>query len=247
MLQAEAPSVIDTIPEGRMSITKRNKVPLTSSDRPFELTATHNGASIRRTGTLKPPTIMSLSIADSLFEGTTTMLVASLNGEAPATGLPVAIKSDNPSAISSPGEVSFSGGASATYQVRANDVSSRTPVTLIVNQNGVVKTVSTTVVPRPVPVLAGFTVAPTSVRGGAAVTITAIISGPAPRGGTVVQLVEFPGLTGFDVPTTLVIPEGSTSRSIAVVTPRIAMVPLWTDVKASLGSRTLSARVTISP
>ena len=251
MLQAEAPSVIDTIPEGRMSITKRNKVPLTSSDRPFELTATHNGASIRRTGTLKPPAIMSLSIADSLFEGTTAMLVASLNGEAPATGLPVAIKSDNPSAISSPGEVSFSGGASATYQVRANDVSSRTPVTLIVNQNGVVKTVSTTVVPRVIQ-LTGFTVTPSSVRGGQSVTITATINVPAPPSGTVVQLVEFPGLQGFDVPTTLLIPAGATSKSVTVAAPRIALVSLWTDVKASLDTRSLdrmrfSVRVTVNP
>jgi hypothetical protein len=161
------------------------------------------------------------------------------------------ITSDNQSAITSPGAVSSSQEGSITkYRIYTNDVSVRTPVTLTVEREGVVRRVTTAVVPRIIR-LTRFTATPSSVRGGQAVAIAATISGPAPKGGTVVQLVEFPGLQGFDVPTTMVIPEGATSHTITVAAPRLAL-PVWTEVKAALDTRSLdrmwgSVRVTINP
>ena len=247
MLQQNGIIGADTIPAGQMRISRTTLAPTTNIDRAFEIVATLDKTTTRRSGTLRAPTIVSLAIADSVFEGTTTAITADLNGTPPLRGLPVVITSSDPSAIPSPGAVLLLNvdGSIASY-VRANDVSTRTPVTLSVERDGVVRRVSTTVIPRVV-LLTGITVTPSSVRGGQSVTITATINGPAPIGGTEVKLVEFPRLGGFDVPSKLLIPAGRTSRAVAVATPRVALVPIGTEVKASLGNRTLSARVTINP
>ena len=247
ILRVNSTSINDTIPAGQRSIRKSNVVPLTITDRPFEITATLDGISTRRSGTLRAPTIVSLSIADSIFEGTTATLRGVLNGTAPSGEIPVVITSNNEYAITSPGGVSagYEFG-SMVYTIRPNDVKRPTPVTLSVEREGVVRSVSTIIIPR-IPVLTGFTISPSSVQGGQSVTLKVTIDVPAPPNGIVIQLAQVLGLRGFDVPTTLLIPEGATSKAVAVATPNIAMVPIWTEVKASRGHRTLAARVTINP
>ncbi|HEY2968298.1 MAG TPA: hypothetical protein VGK75_08005 [Casimicrobiaceae bacterium] len=166
-----------------------------------------------------------------------------LTSAAPTGGAVVSLSSAS-TAVSVPGSVSVSQGAtSATFGITTSVVTTQTLTTLTASYSGVSKTMTFTVNPAASATLATLSLNPTSVKGGTPATGTVTLTAPAPSGGAVVTLTSsMPTLAS--VPQNIVVTAGTTSSTFNVTTAATKKNTLVT-ISASYAGATKTATITV--
>ncbi|HEY1267561.1 MAG TPA: hypothetical protein VGH16_09915 [Candidatus Binatia bacterium] len=137
-----------------------------------------------------------------------------LTTAAPAGGLIIDLTAGNP-AVTLPATVTVGGGATtANFTVTTAPVAASSNATITASYNGVSKSAPLALKP---PVFSSLTLSPTSVVGGSSSQGTVTLSGKAPFGGIVVNLVSSKTSRG-KVPSSVTIPAGASSAKFTVTT-----------------------------
>ena len=192
-----------------------------------------NGATLGAV-TLNPSTVIGGQ--------TTTGNTVSTIGAAPNGGVVVALSSSNPGAATVPPTVTIAAGsASAAFSVATSAVVFSSPVTISAAYGGGTKTATLTVNPGG---LTGFSIAPSSVTGGAGATGLLTLGAAAPAGGALVALGS--DSSAVTPPRSVTVPPGSTSASFSISTTAVAAATHAT-LSAAYAGATLTASVTVNP
>ena len=167
-----------------------------------------------------------------------------LTSAAPTGGALVSLSSAS-SAVSVPGNVSVSQGAtSATFGITTSVVTTQTLATLSAIYSGVTKTMTFTVNPAAAAALATLSLNPTSVKGGTPATGTVTLTAPAPSGGVIVALSSTkPSLAS--VPASILVAAGTTSKSFTVTTASTGRNATAT-ISASYAGVTKTATISVT-
>lgn len=208
------------------------------------LTATLGSTSLTQQVTVAPPIELTLS-PSSVTGGTSVTGTVTLGSVAPAGGVNVTLASSATGFASTPGIVNIPAGqTSATFTITTYTVTAAHTVTITVTDAGVGSAnAALTVNPQIVGQLQSVSVSPTQVNGGATATGTVTLSGPAQTGGQVVAL-KTSNILLASVPTTVTIPQGSTSASFKITTAVVAAAQKVT-ISATAGSVTQTATLTV--
>ncbi|MEZ5355109.1 MAG: hypothetical protein R2762_20935 [Bryobacteraceae bacterium] len=189
--------------------------------------------------------LASLTLNSSNVEpGASVQVTATLAGPAPAGGVTLTFLSTNPGALPTPASVTIaSGQSSATFATPAPGTGLTVPTSVkLFATDGVVSKVAPLTI---TPVVRLSAVSANAVEGGFPTTGTVSLSIPAQAGGAVVTLTSGnPAL--FQPPASVVIPQGTTSRSFSATTSSVTAsttVPLT----AVMDGTTLNTSVTLSP
>ena len=179
----------------------------------------------------------SVASGDSSVTGT-----LNLNVPAPGNNLTVNLTSDSPY-VSVPSTVYFSANAtSASFPLTVSYVGANSIAHVTASYQGLSFTVPITVTPT---TLANVSFNPSTVAGGVVATGTVTLNGPAPSGGTQVNLSSS-SPTYAKVPTWAIVQEGSTTATFSVTT-----IPVTTAhtvvVTGSFGKVTQTTTLTVDP
>jgi hypothetical protein len=143
----------------------------------------------------------------------------SLTASAPAGGAAVALSS-NIGAVTVPASVSVpQGSTSATFVISTTPVASPVVGTVSAAYGGTTQGTSITVNPPPATTVASLALSPTSVVGGSSASGVITLSASAPSGGATISLASS-NVAAATVPSSVVVPQGSTSASFGVATRR---------------------------
>lgn len=190
------------------------------------------------------PALSSLAANPSqVVGGGTAIGTVTLASAAPAGGALVSLSSAS-GAITVPSDVTVPQGATAaTFGIATSPVATLTAATLSASYNGTGKTTTFTVTPAAPPAIATLRLNPTTVIGGNPSTGTLTLAGPAPSGGARVTLSSsVPSLAS--VPSSILVPAGSTSSSFNVTTtagrPKASV-----KISAFYGGLTKTALITV--
>jgi len=196
--------------------------------------------------TAVPPALASIgaSPASVVGGGTATGTVA-LTAAAPSTGATIALSSASASVVV-PSSVNVPGGAtSASFGITTTAVTTTTATSLSATYSGVTKTTTFTVNPPAVaPSLAGISVQPSSLAGGAQASATVTLTQAAPAGGVVVTL-RSSNTKVATVPSSIVIPAGATTRTFTVATDPVKRSTSVT-ISATYAGTTRKATLTVN-
>ena len=205
--------------------------------------ATAAGTTQTATLTVRPRALSSLTLnSTSVLGGTSCTGTVTLNTSAPSEGFPVTLTTSDPAVASVPATVLVAQGeTSAQFTVTTTVVSTPTPVTVSASAGGAIRTAGIEVGPL---ALASVSLDPTSVSGGAVVTGTVALNGPAPGGGVTVALSSSASNVAT-VPSAVVVSGGESTASFTVNTVN---VPASTDVviSAQLGEAARYATLTVT-
>lgn len=160
-----------------------------------------------------------------------------LTGPAPAGGVDVLVWSDN-SAATVPVSVTIPvGQSSATFEITTQPVAENTIVTLSATAGDNTRFAQLDLIPPS----ARISATPRTVIGGETVTLSVTLDGPAPTGGTVVNLSS-DNATVLPVPGTVTVAEGQTSASVQVTS---VPTPERSTVIISASTASQSAMTTV--
>ena len=189
-------------------------------------------------------TLNGVTLSPSTVTGgqTTSQNSVTLLGAAPAGGAVVTLTSSDPAAAAVPPTITVAAGASsAAFTITTSPVAAQEQVTISAGYGGSVKTATLTVVPN---VVAGVSVSPASVVGGAGVQGTATLGGPAPGAGAIVLLGS--NSAAATVPSSVTIAAGATSATFAIATSAVA-ASTQTIISASYSGSAKTATLTVLP
>lgn len=148
--------------------------------------------------------------------------------------------STNHAAATVPATVTVpSGQNSATFTVATNSVGTPQSVTVTANLDGDTRTSTLSINPMS---LLSVSINPNDLDGGNPAVGTVTLSAPAPSGGSRVTLLSTRP-TAVKVPAFVDVPAGQSSATFPVTTTALALTYV-SDVRATLGSVTRSARIT---
>ena len=163
---------------------------------------------------------------------------------APAGGAVVALVSAAAAVAVPPSLAIAAAETSGTFPIATTAVAAMTATTLSASYGGVTKTATLLVTPV-APALATFSVAPSSVRGGASAVAIVTLSAPAAAGGTTVTLATSNAKVA-SMPATVVVPEGGSTVPVRVTTRATRQSAGVTLTAAAGGSvRTFGMVVTV--
>jgi len=189
----------------------------------------------------RPLGIISLAVNPaSVIAGSPSQGTVTLSGAAPAGGALVALSSSATNRATVPATVAIpAGSTSATFPIQTVPAQVG-PVTITAAFGGVNLTAQLTLVR-----LVSLTLNPPVVGPGNPSTGTLSLSGPAPAGGAVVNLVSSnPGVAR--VPPTVTIPAGSTAFNFTVqTTPTTAEISVFVNISATLAGVTVTAQLQV--
>src|SRR5205823_1361739 len=131
-----------------------------------------------------------------------------------------------------------------TFAIATKTVTAVHAVTITATYNGLAKTATLTVNP-PTAGLAGVTVNPTAVTGGAGSTGTVTLGAAAPAGGAVVTLASN-NFNAATVPATVTVPANATTVTFAIATKAVAAVSAVT-ITANYNGVARTATLTVNP
>jgi hypothetical protein len=127
-----------TVPDGAREETISVATIPTRFDTEVTITARHGGVTKSRVVLIKKPVLSSLSVQSKIRAGGQGKITVRLSGRAPEGGLVVNVKSNRPSILPLPGDVSIDAGkASVTLVVDAAMVRTDVPVNVIARHDGV--------------------------------------------------------------------------------------------------------------
>ncbi|MDR3687786.1 MAG: PQQ-binding-like beta-propeller repeat protein [Fimbriimonas sp.] len=181
---------------------------------------------------LKPATVTG---------GNASTATITLDQNAPSGGDVVALLSSSSVVTVPPFVIVPSGSSSATFTVSTQAVLSTITATITATSGSKNDTAVLAVVP---PSVSSVSVSPTSVTGGASSTGTVTLTGPAQVGGDQVLLSSSD--TNATVPTSVVIPAGSSTGTFTITTVPVKAA-VTASIIASIGTSSASTTLTINP
>lgn len=184
----------------------------------------------------------------SVIGGQSATGTVTLDGQAPAGGVVVALSSTS-SAATVPASVAVAaGGTSATFSIATATVAASTSLQIRATYSGVTKTATLTVTPStvtPPPPVTQLRLSPTTVVGGATSTATVTLQRAAPTGGTVVTIASSkPGVAS--APATVTVPAGQSTATFAVSTSPVTSGTTAVLSATSNGAAPKTATITVT-
>jgi uncharacterized protein (TIGR03790 family) len=210
------------------------------------ISATYNGLTKNATLTVNPIALLSLTLSPTSVVGgaSTTLNKVTLNGPAPAGGIVVNLSSAN-SIATVPPSVTVAAGqtSSPNFTITTSAVAAATIVAITASYNGVNKPVNLTL--NPVALLS-LALWPTSVVGGSSTTLNKVnLSGPAPAGGIVVNLLSSdPGVT---LPASITVAAGASSSPYFTITTSSVAATTIVTITASYNGVSKPVNLTVNP
>jgi LmbE family N-acetylglucosaminyl deacetylase len=201
------------------------------------------GTTRTATLTVTAPTLTTLALSPAILAGggTSTGSVT-LSGPAAAAGVTVALTSNN-TVATVPATVTVSAGAtSATFPISSTVVSANTNVTISARLGATTRNATLSV---RVLAVSALSLSPNTVVGGTPSTGTVTLTAAALPGGFTVSLTSS-RTTVATVPSTVVIPAGSTTAAFSI-TSSMVTANTSSTISASGGSVTRSATLTVTP
>jgi Beta-propeller repeat len=211
------------------------------------ITATCAGASRIVTLTVNPPAgLAGVTVNPATVTGAAGSTgTVTLGTAAPAGGAVVTLASNNINAATVPAAVTVPANATtATFAIATNAVTAATAVTITATYSGVAKTATLTVNP-PTAGLAGVSLNPAAVTGGANSTGTVTLGTAAPAGGVVVTLASS-NINAATVPAAVTVPANATTATFAIATKVVIAVKAVT-IKATSSGVIKKATLTVNP
>jgi len=238
---AVVPSTV-TIAAGASTGTFTITTSVVATSATATITATLGSTSVNTTLTITPPGLTGLTLSPtSLQGGNSSTGTLTLSGPAPTGGDVVSLTSSSSSAVV-PSSVTVAAGAtSATFTITTSAVANSTTATISGVLGTVTKTATLTVNSAG---LTGLTVSPTTLVGSLSATGTVTLGGPAPTGGTVINVSS--SSASATTPATVTVPAGATSATFTIKTTSVATAVTAT-ITASLGTATKTATLAINP
>ena len=215
------------------------------------LSASYGGGTASTTVTVlpgaAPPRMLFFSITPQILTsgGSATMTI-SLSGPAPESGVAVSVSGGGSALPLSTTYAVMAGQSSASFTVIAGVVNVFTTlnITAIYGTNTIYASVWINPPPTTVK-LGSYTISPSTVTGGDAVTLGLTLTGPAPPGGAAVDM-STGSPAALSLLTPWVIPEGQTSASISVRTGTVTSATTFTS-SASFNGASMTATLTVNP
>ena len=165
---------------------------------------------------VQPPTASIKVSPSTITGGNVSTGTVTLNGKAPASGLTLAVSSDD-GHVSVPATITIAGGkTTATFSVASTPVSAETQVEIKCALGDQVAT--TTLNLRPISPKS-VTFSPSSVRGGLGSQLTVTLDAAAPSTG--ITLDVYATNSVVSVPATVTIPAGQTAVTVPVTTQQV--------------------------
>jgi hypothetical protein len=186
------------------------------------ITAFYNGISLTQQTTVVASGSVGLSFSPTDIgpSGTSTGTVVIANPAAPG-GVPIDLSSDS-AAVTVPASVVIPGGqTNATFSALGNSVAQTTTAHITATMTGAGSSTPQALTVEPASVT-GLRVAPASVIGGTSDTGTVTLSAIAPTGGLTVSLES--GDPSVMVPTTVIVPDGSTTGTFPITTTPVGQI-----------------------
>jgi len=209
---------------------------------PVTITANLNSGTASAQLTVMPPTLKSLSISPTTFNGgVQVQAIAMLNGVAPANGAAISFSSSSPAAQVPAVETVAAGSPSVVFAIPTSNVSASTPVTITATYNGQSVQTQITLTPQGQP--STLTLSPAAVTGNAGSNGIVSVASAASTDQIFSVTSSNPAVT---VPSTVMIPAGSTRGSFIINTPQVSNQTLVT-ISVSGGGVTRSATLTVNP
>lgn len=206
-----------------------------------------SGQGVTRTAalTINPATLSTLTVSPSNVQGgQSTSGTVTLSGQAPSTGVVVNLSSSSSSATV-PASVKIAAGASqAVFSVTTKPVPKSITVTLTAKLGGQVQSAPCTINATGVQ---GITFTNNNFVGGSSATTvgTVVLTGPAPVGGSTVQL-KSSNPKVIAIPSTVKVPAGASSATISV-THFAVTTSTTVSIQGTLDVTTSTAYLTVNP
>jgi len=212
------------------------------------LTATLANVTLTTQATVAPALQLTLAESSIIGGGSLTATIA-LGTVAPASGANITVTSSAPSvAQPSAGTVTVPADeTTTTFAINTFTVTSTRTVTITATNvaAGASQSQMLTVNPQTAGQLQSVTVAPTQVTGGAGVTGTITLTGPAGLGGLVVQLATSNALYALIEPSLVIVPQNSTTATFTIATSHVPSTQTIT-ITATAGGISKTAVLTVN-
>jgi len=209
---------------------------------PVTITATLNSGSASAQLTIMPPTVKSLSISPTTFNGgIQVQATLMLNGVAPSSGAAVNFTSSSPEVLVPAVETVAAGSPSIVFQIPTNAVNASTPATVTASYNGQSVQTQITLTPQGQP--ASLSLSPTSATGTSGSFGTVTVASAATTDQIFSLSSSNPAVT---LPSTVLIPAGSVHGGFTINTSQVSTQTLVT-ISVSGGGVTRSATLTLNP
>jgi uncharacterized protein (TIGR03437 family) len=168
----------------------------------------------------------------------------SLNGQAKAGGFPVSLRSSLATLSVPPLVTVPQGQASTTFTFTPSSAATAQTATLTATAGAAAETATLLIDPANQAQLGGFTVSPSTVQGGAALTGTLSLTAPATFGAVPIQLSSDD--TAVQLPASVTVPFNTSSTTFPITTS-VVTAPQTANLTATLGQTSLMAQVTLLP
>jgi hypothetical protein len=214
-----------------------------SAATPVTVTATLNSASASTQITVQPPTLKSISFsANMITSNSNAQLNVALTGQAPPGGAVLNLSSNSPAVIVPPSATIPAGASTGAISLQTAQVAVNTPATITATWNGTTVQTQVTVTPQGKPVSITLNPAVASAPAGSFVTVTV---DSAPASDETLQLTNSNPAVAT-VPGDVIIPAGSTTGGVGIVTSVVTQATVAT-ISVSGGGVTVSANLTVEP
>ncbi len=233
-----------TVPAGATSATFAVATRTVAAATPVVVTASLGTGTATAALDVTPPIPVGLALTPaSAVGGSAVQATATLSAAAPAGGIDLAVTTTDPALAWAPPAATVAGGAlAADFVVSTAPVASARVVTVAVSDG--TSTASGALTLQPLQV-AGLSLVPSAVSGGASSTGTVTLNGPAGPAGASVALASADPAT-VAVPGAVVVAPGATSATFAALTvPVASATPV--AITATFGGGTAGATLTVDP
>jgi hypothetical protein len=238
---APVPATV-TMPANTAWMQFQMKAGQVTAETPVTITASLNSGSASAQLNVMPPTLKSLSISPTTFNGgIQVQAIAMLNGVAPANGAAINLTSSSPSVLVPAVETVGAGSPSAVFSIPTTSVSASTPVTITATYNGQSVQTQITLTPQGQP--ASISLSPTSATGTSGSFGTVTVAAAASTDQIFSLSSSNPAVT---LPSTVLIPAGSIHAGFTINTSQVSTQTLVT-ISVSGGGVTRSATLTLNP
>lgn len=234
-----------TVPVGGKAASFNVTTQPVSTSKSVHISAVYNTLSKSAVLTVIPSVSVSVSSVSvnptSVVSGDSTTGTVNLNVPAPAGGVTIDLWTNGSPAFVPASVTIPAGSATATFPVTTIFVASTTQGTITAFSNGTSATTTITVTSPPA--VASVSVLPNTVPNNQSTQGTVNLTGPAPAGGTVVQL--WTNGSPVFVPASVTVPAGSTSATFTVATNYVATTTQGT-ITAFLNGKSVTTTLTVS-
>lgn len=234
------PSTV-VVPEGASTATFPVSTLVVDTNTIVTTTATANLTTVTRMVTVLSPVLTTLTLANSVNGGQSTIGKVTLSGAAPAGGITVDLVSNNAAVTVPASVVVLEGAVSASFTATTNTVDVNEIGSVVASYGTVSKSVVMTVKAA---IVLSITVSPASTKGGGTLNFRVSLGSAAGPSGTVVTLMS--ANPAVNLPATVTVPMGTTFLTFSATTNSVA-VSTSGLVTATTGAVSKTVNVTVTP